>query len=81
MSIGIPVPQDMVFGPETTTAIGAAFDNVCRSLSDTGQPSFVKEVIARRIIELARAGESDPDRLCTLTLKELGFDTDSNCSR
>ena len=66
--------HDMVFGPDATRAMGAAFDKACRSLQDTGQPSIVQEVIARRIIELAREGDSDPDRLCDMTLKTLGYE-------
>jgi hypothetical protein len=53
--------------------MGAAFDKVCRSLHDSGQPGIVKELIAKRIIDLAREGESDPEQLCDMTLKSLGF--------
>src|SRR4029077_6462561 len=52
MRTGAPVPQDTFFGPEATRVMGAAFDKVCRSLHDSGQPSIVKEVIAKRIIDL-----------------------------
>ena len=61
--------------------MGTAFDKVCRSLHDSGQPRFVKEVIAKRIIDLAREGESDPERLCDMTLKSLGFGAGSNCAK
>jgi hypothetical protein len=43
------------------------------SLHDAGQPNIVKEVIAKRIISLARNGERDPDRLCDETLKTLEY--------
>ena len=59
--------------------MGAAFDKVCRSLHDSGRPSIVKEVIAERIIELAREGESDSEQLCAMTLKSLGFG--ANCAK
>jgi hypothetical protein len=52
---------------------GAVFDKACRSLHDTGQPGIVKEIIAKRIIALAREGDNDPDHLCETTLKALGF--------
>jgi hypothetical protein len=51
----------------------AAFDKTCQSLHDAGQPDIIKEIIAKRIISLARDGERDPDRLCEETLKALGF--------
>ena len=37
-----------------------AYDKVSKSLHDAGQPDIVKEVIARRIISLAKKGERDP---------------------
>jgi hypothetical protein len=79
MTLGVPFSPDVFFGPDGTRAMGAAFDKACRALPD--QPDIVKEVIARRIIELAREGDSDPDHLCDVTLKMLGYDPSSNCSR
>jgi hypothetical protein len=81
MMTAVAVGQEGFFGPEATRAMGAAFDKACRSLQNTGQPSIVKEVIAKRIIDLAREGDSDPDHLCDMTLKSLGFDAGCNCSR
>ena len=73
MESGIPFSQDAFFGPNATHAMGAAFDKACRSLHDTGQPGIVKEIIAKRIITLAREGDNDPDHLCETTWKALGF--------
>ena len=81
MRIGAPVPQDTFFGPEATRVMGAAFDKVCRSLHDSGQPRIVKEVIAKRIIDLAREGESCSEQLCDMTLKSLGFGAGCNCTK
>jgi hypothetical protein len=80
MRTGVPVPQDTFFGPEATRVMGAAFDKVCRSLHDSGPPSIVKEIIAKRIIDLAREGESDSEQLCDMTLKSLGFGAGCNCT-
>jgi hypothetical protein len=66
--------QSSFFGPDATRTMGAAFDKVCRSLGGDDQPDVVKEVIARKIIELTRKGDSDPDHLCMMTLKNLGLD-------
>jgi hypothetical protein len=75
MTIGVPFSQDVFFGPDGTRAMGAAFDRACTALP--GQPDIVKEIIAKRIIELARAGDGDPDHLCDVALKILGYDRSS----
>ena len=49
-------------------AMGEAFDDACKALRDTGQPQIVRDVIAGRIIESARLGERDPQRLCDYAL-------------
>ena len=44
------------FDDETTRLMGEAFDAACKGLRDTGQPSVVQEVIAKRIIKAAMKG-------------------------
>lgn len=56
--------RDAAFDPETVKTLCAAYDKARASLHDKGQPDIVNEVIARRIIALAKEGERDPDRLC-----------------
>ena len=56
------------FDEEAGLAIGAAFDAACKALQDRGQPPIVRDVIASRIIDAARSGERDPDRLCDYAL-------------
>jgi hypothetical protein len=43
--------------------VGDAFDDACGALHDKGQPPIVYEVIATRIINAAKDGERDPERL------------------
>jgi len=62
MTPDLPYFQQAYYGPDATRVMGAAFDKACQSLHDAGQPNIVKEVIAKRIISLARNGERDPDR-------------------
>ena len=59
------------FDPETVKVLCDAYDRACKSLHDRGQPYIVSEVMAQRIIALAKAGERDPDRLCDGALKAL----------
>ena len=64
-----------VFDDHATQIMGEAFDSACQALHDTGQPSIVYEVIARRIVDAARVGERDLVRLRNAGLTALGFDT------
>ena len=77
MVSGTPFSTDVFFGPNATQIMGIAFEKACRSLHDTGQPDIDKEIIAKRIIDFAREGANDPDRLCEMTLKALGLDRSS----
>ena len=43
-----------------------------KALHDAGQPEIVNQVIAERIMALAKQGERDPDRLCEGALSALG---------
>jgi hypothetical protein len=60
------------FDPETVKTLCDAYDKARKSLHDTGQPHIVNEIIAERIIALAKAGERDPDKLCEGALVALG---------
>jgi hypothetical protein len=68
-----PFSRDCSFDPQAIQVMGSAYERACRSLQDIGQPDLVKEIIARRIIEVAQAGERDIDRLCERALIALGF--------
>ena len=57
-----PFREQGVFEPEATTAMGEAFDAVCKELHDGGEPE-VRKLLAKRIIAAASRGELDPVRL------------------
>ena len=65
------------FDDEATRLMGEAFDAACKGLRDTGQPSVVQEVIAKRIIKAAMKGERDPARLRAAGLAALGYDREA----
>jgi hypothetical protein len=50
------------FDPETVAAMATALEQVCDTLRINGDAT-AREVIATRIIELARRGESDAEKL------------------
>lgn len=57
--------------PRVIDVMNEAYAKSCRMLHDRGQPALVQEVIAGRIIEIVRAGERDPDRVCERVM-EIG---------
>jgi len=52
-------PPGAVFDPDTLSLLTGAYERAIR-----GQAGALHETIAKRIMELAREGERDPDRLC-----------------
>jgi hypothetical protein len=74
----LPFFPSAAFDHNATRAMGKAFDRACHSLHDIGQPDLVREIIAKRIVEVARDGERDPDELCVRAVKALGFSSLSN---
>jgi hypothetical protein len=58
----IPI-HDVSFDAEATQAMGAAFDRACDSLRHCGLTAAAREIIAKRIIQVAKTGERDPVRL------------------
>ena len=61
--------KDGVFDQKDITAMSMALDDVCKLLNLRDDNS-AKEVIASRIIDLARAGERSPTRLRDRVLHE-----------
>ena len=59
--------QGQNFDRETIRVMGIAFEMTRTALgSDRGD--LVNEVIARKVMEVAKAGETNPDRICEATL-------------
>jgi hypothetical protein len=72
------VNGDAAFDPETVTALASALDGAWRSLQNTGvyfksrgHAEATRERLARRIIEMAKLGERDPNRLRDDALADL----------
>ena len=51
-----------VFDDQATKAMGEAFEAACKDLDEAGQSSVVYEAVAKRIIEIAKSGERDPNQ-------------------
>jgi len=54
-----------VLDPDTTSAMGEAYDKAIGSIHSDAQSQFVvRELIAKRIIRMAQKGAVDRDQLC-----------------
>jgi hypothetical protein len=59
------------FDPEDKRVLGVAFEMVCIALRIGDSDDGVKQAIATKIIELAKAGERNPDTLCEQALNDI----------
>jgi hypothetical protein len=74
--------SDSTFDPDTIRVLGDALDRAWRSLQTTGvyftsrgHAEATQEKLALRIIEMAKHGERDPDRLRDDALEHLAQTT------
>ena len=59
------------FDAETIRVMGLAFEMAMVALRLADRDDLANEVLARRIMDLAKAGERDPERLCDGVLLEF----------
>jgi hypothetical protein len=59
------------FDPETKRVMGIAFEMTRAALRLTDRDDLALTMVAKRIIELAKAGEPNPDLLCERVLNDL----------
>jgi hypothetical protein len=59
------------FDEYATHAMGEAFDAACAELRDNSLPELVREIIAERIVDAAKRGERDPQRLCSIGIAAM----------
>jgi hypothetical protein len=72
----------VTFKPEHIEAMRKAFDAACARLElSIGTGDHKTELVARRIIELARGGERDANRLAARILAEFGVGNDGSSWR
>jgi hypothetical protein len=63
-----------VFDDYATRVMGGAFDAACAELQDNNLSNLVRETIAEWIIEAAKRGERDPQRLCSIAVAAFSGD-------
>ena len=66
-----PFLKGATFDPQTIEVMSAAFEAVCASLQLLNRTDPVTEIVARMVVEVARTGERDPERIRDLVLISL----------
>jgi hypothetical protein len=59
------------FDPETRRILSVALEMTCNALRAWDSEDDDKQAIANKIIDLAKAGERNPDILCEEVLKDI----------
>jgi hypothetical protein len=62
--------EECAFDPKDVTAMSVAFEEVCKQLDLPADATTTREVIAIRIIELAKRGQRSPTVLRDQVLRE-----------
>jgi hypothetical protein len=67
----IPFLYNQAFEPETIVAMSDAYQNACQTLGLADRNDPLNELVAKRVIELARMGVHTSAALYTRTLQEF----------
>jgi len=69
MTLHLVLPHDHAFSPEEIAIMTAAHLAALRKIGLVSREDPATLAIAKAIVELAKQGERDPDRLCERALK------------
>jgi hypothetical protein len=61
------------FDPQTQRIMGLAFELTRAALRISNQDNIAPDIIAKKVIEFAKAGERDPERICDYALANFRF--------
>jgi hypothetical protein len=64
-----PIVEPGAFDPETIAVMSEALEAALKKLGDIDQREVMREIIAARIIAVAKLGERDPARLLEAALR------------
>jgi hypothetical protein len=65
------IVKEAAFDPEEVQAIVAAYEAALARLGLKDRSDPAAEMVARKIVEIARGGERDPERLSGLVVQSL----------
>jgi hypothetical protein len=71
MAIRRMLQHDHAFSPEEVAALTTAFESCLGKLKLKNRDDPATIAVAKVIIELAKAGERDLERLCDLAIKQI----------
>jgi hypothetical protein len=69
----VPFLEDKVFGPEDIQAMSTALEDVCKTLNLADEAKSERELLAKKIIALARRGERSAALLRDRMLREIAY--------
>jgi hypothetical protein len=72
MPIGAILKDDHSFGPEDIANLTAAFEAALTKIGLTDRKDPLTTTVAKAIIQVAKNGERDPQKLCERALNILG---------
>jgi hypothetical protein len=70
--IRLIIKNDHVFTPEEANVLVSAFEDALRELKLADREDPLTLLVAKHIVELAKAGERDSNRLRELTVQKIG---------
>jgi hypothetical protein len=77
-----PASHTFAFAPEHVQAMQSAYEAVCAKLQlSMGSEDRVTELVGEKIIEVAKTGEHDADKLAARVLAEFGIENDGSLWR
>ena len=65
--------RECALEPEEVSELVVAYESALELLRPKDQTESVKEIVARKIFDIARDGEQDPHKVCARALVELGL--------
>ncbi len=60
------------FPPEEVERIAAAYDDALRKLGLVDRNDPITEIVAKKVVQIARAGTTDRAEICRRVVSELG---------
>jgi len=72
------LPKERPFDNAIAHLMSDAYYEACRLLHDSGQPIIVRQLLARRVIELVVAGETRSFEIANRALCTLGIEPRDN---
>ena len=69
----VPFLEGSVFGPQDIQAMSTALEDVCKTLNLADEAKSERELLAKKIISLARQGERNAALLRDRMLREIAY--------